>query len=1079
MFLLEYCHKLFSIVNVTLDFNLASKEHVSTSTLITRHLKIGLQLIEVLCQYNEDLSEHLIKHHQIHNKLINLFFVEHMSLSLKLNILRALDFSLNGSEPIRLFLYSIVFDNLNGNETLLKILSIHQRPRVCFIVTSILRKIHFYQLLQKLNSDIIILDSNSELLLQDCLAEITTTYIKAPILMGCPKRFLQARAQFELTPALTHSDVYPTIYRLFDDSSIINYITKLFNKTTVKGYLEQNTLKLLQSLMDCDHGLRYLGSRHKELNELFNVLNKVDTQFRLSLVYKVKVLSLIDYLGYFWECNLMHNFKFDQMESVDFLHDVFLLTQSTIGKNAVVNVLTMGDNLDVILNFFKYMEQSRSKHDDLHIMYSLDLMKIVLENSEDVSYLKKYGSMIYELGCKHNIFKDLIAWTFPAMKHSAFFHDDVSELCNIVKNNIDTCLNLNKTLVTTIRILKYLGVPNDETAFEGVEDFVELKYKYITLQMYSCDMLGNLLTIVDKICDNYKQPSVNIWKLTGNTAKNVISLIRPSMVLIRCMISLLIQSRGNMYKDLTPIKILLKLYNLMHHVPECSIIREEASKVAKDIIKTLDAYVEIKIGSSMINEIIVWTLSSPSVFYPGLLLLCKLLPLPLPIQTTKPLEESVIKTMVSSRNMWIDHLFLVNNDFVELITVLGSSNLLLQPLKYLCIKIADLSMSMCILVAQSLLDALMSADNDDCFIKYLDLLTQLCNNKERATIKTVVLQILNEEKSQENYEKFVEKLCENIKINKQDKFILFVQCLCDTDIVPCNNSEENIPRDSVPNKWFLNNILKELLTLYQSDPQLSTLAIVITTCTLIIKNDYGFYQFKMVLDTFPKYFYNVFNNLLQQWNKEDIHCVNTLILAMQFLNLCTKNDINSKRELFMNTSQLREYLSWSNDVKDHPICLLKEITQEDNTVCYKHIVNLLEFLDNNNQESIVDFIEPQLATADILTTMFKDRLFYVVNNNDDNYRNSSNILCENTLKDLRECNIEDVATDLTDFNIKDKINDLFKIEDFIVQPDPIVHKQQEPIIIEKKERENITNTSGKITLIINSIYKQCPICYII
>jgi len=907
------------------------------------------------------------------------------------------------------------------------------------------------------------LDSNQEVLLQECLAEITTTYIKAPILMGCPKRFLQAHAQFELTPALTHFDVYPAIYRLFDDLSLINSLIKLLDKPNHKNYLGENIVKLLKSLIDCDHGLRYLGCRHKELNGLINVLDKVNTHFKLTLIYKVKVLTVVDYLSYFWECNLMHNFKLDQMESVDFLHDMFLLTQSTIGKCAVVDVLTMGDNLDVILNFLKYIEQSKSKNDDLHIAYSLDLMKIVLENGDDVSYLKKYGTLIYELACKHNCFNDLIDWTFPSTRHSAFFYDDVSELCNIVKNNKDNCLNFNKTLITSLRILRYLGLPNDETVFKGVEDFIELKYKYITLQMYSYDMLGTLLTIVDRICEDYKQPSVNVWKLTGNKAKNIISIIRPSMMLIRCMITLLIQTRKDAFKDLSPIKILLKLYNLMHYVPECSIIREDATKVAKDIHKTLEAYVEIKIGSAMANEIIVWTLSSPSVFFPGLLLLGQLLPLPLPIQTLKPLEESVITAMISFRNIWIDHLAIINSNLIELITVFSSSSLLLQPLKCLCINIADLSISTCLLVTQALLDALANANNNNCFNQCLNLLTQLCNNKKSATIKTAVLQILNDEKLNENYKKIIYKICENIQVNDLGNSILFVQCLCDADIILTgSHSEENLPRDSVPNKWLYTNILKALLSSFESHSKLSTLFVTIKTCTVIIKNDYGFYQFKIVLDSFPKYFYTIFDNLLLNWNKEDIHCLNTLMSTMELLNLCIKNDNNTKRKLFMNSSMLRNYLNWSNDGKDHPLCSLKEIMQKDNNLaCYEHLVHLSEFL-NNDKESVKEFTKPQLATVDFLTPTFKDRPFNIVSNSGNNYTNLGIDLCTDAFDNLGECNIEEVISDLPDFNIKDKINDLFKIEDFVVQPEPIVHKQ-EPVVIQKKE--NTINTSSKVLLI--------------
>jgi len=592
-------------------------------------------------------------------------------------------------------------------------------------------------------------------------------------------------------------------------------------------------------------------------------------------------------------------------------------------------------------------------------------------------------------------------------------------------------------------------------AFEGVEDFVELKYKYITLQMYSYDMLGNLLTIIDKICDSYKYPSVNVCLLTGNRGKIITYVIRPSMVLIRYMITLLIQSRGNAFKDLSPIKTLLKLYNLMYYVPECSSIREDAIKVSKDINKILEIYVGIKIGSSMINELLVWTLSSPSVFSSSLSLLCNLLPSPLPIQTLKPLDESVVTTMISFRNMWIEHLGKCNKDLVELITVLGSSNILLQPLKWLCIKISNLNMSMSLLIAQTLLDVFINIDNDNYFNTYLNLLLQLCDNKKYVIIKSAVIHILNEEKSKESYNKFVEKLCENIQQKKQEKSITFVRCLCNSDIIlDGNDVKENLPRGSAPNGWILNNILKALLSSFESHTLSSTQSLIVETCIMIINSDYGFYQFKIVLDTFTKPFFNILNYLTQVWNKEDTHCVNTLMLIVQLINLCIKNDINTKRLLFMNMSQLKEYLNWTNNVKDHPICLLKEIIKEQNSICYQNLISLIELL-NNEQDSITEFIEPQLATNDFLTDMFKDRLFYNICINEENCLNHNNDTNEPEV--LIECNVEEIVSDWPDFNIKNKINDLFKIEDCIAQPELISHKQQEPIITEKKE--NAPNTS--------------------
>lgn len=1054
---------LFSLVNLTLDFNLILKTFISNPKLMNSYLKIGLQIIEALCHYNEDLSEHLIKHQKIHHKLINLYLTHHMCWPLKLDILRSLDSSLNGFEPIRLFLISGIFKNLNGREVLIMISITDQKLfRVCFLTTSILRKIQFYELLPKLNVNLNILNHQSELLLEKRWAEITFSFKKAPILMGCPKRFVQAKTQFEITQALTEFDVYPTIYRLFDHLSLLKCITKLLNSSNISKHLEQNILELLQSLMDCDHGLRYLGHRHRELNKLLEVLTEVNTHFKSTLVYKLKVLSFIDCLNKYWERNLMRNFEIDQMICVDVLHEMFMLTLSKIGEYAVVNVLTMADNLGMILNFFKYKDESRSMDYDLHIMYALDIMKMVIKNSEDVIYLKKYGPLLHELAHKHSCCNDFISWSFPVMKQSAFCYDNVNELCKIVKDNIDNCLNCNNALITSLRVLKCLGIPNDGKETIEVEYFVELKYKDAILQMHSCDMLENLLIIIDKICDNYKYPSIDVWKLTGNRAKNIISIIWPSIVLIKRMITLIIQSRGNAYKDLSSIKILLKLYDLMHHIPDCSPIRENATKINKDIIEILELYVKIEIGSSMTNELIAWTLSSPSVFISGLQLLCKLLPSPLPIKTKKPLEASDIATIKSLRNTWIDHLDKVSDELIELIRILGSSKVLLKPLECLFIKISDLSMPLCMLVTRALLKALINCNNDRCFNNYLDLLTKLCTNQNRATIKTVVLQILNTETLHDSkYTKFVMKICYNVNVNKQKNHFLFLQGLCDSEIIICgSNHDENLPKNSIPNKWIFKNILKSVLSLFESYTPLSTMSLAIKTCMVIIKNDYGFYQFKKVLDMFPEAFYNICDGLVENWKDGSNQCINTLTYIVQLMNLCIKNDINTKRRIFLSSFQLRKYLNWSNNIKYHPIYLLKKFIQLNYTDCCKDLTSLIDFL-NNDRKPKVEMIEPQLSAVDYLTPTFEDRQFYVVDIYD--IYDAYNIdFFSKAYGDFVKCNIKEIASSFPDFNIEDEINDLFKIKD---QPKPTVHKPQEPNITKKYEKETTSNTSSKNTTI--------------
>ncbi|XP_050534827.1 protein virilizer-like isoform X2 [Daktulosphaira vitifoliae] len=1048
----DYYHKVFDLVNLTLNFECASKSHSSMSTLIIRHLKVGLNLVEVLCQYSDSLAEHLIKHHQVHIKLFNLYFAEHMCLSLKLNILRTLDSSLNGPEPLRLFLYSETFNDLNGYQTLLKILGMHERPRVCFLLTSILRKIHFYELLHKMNTDLDILDDNCVSILSDCISEINTTFIRAPILMGCPKRFLQARAQFELASALKHSDVYPTIYRLFDDSNFLNRIVVLLEISNSSLHsIEHNLINLLSNLLDLEHGLRYLGCRYKELNNLIKILNNISPQLAINIIYRIKVLSLVDYLIYFWECNLLQNFKFDLIESVDVLHDVFCLTQSPIGKQAVVTVLTMGNNMDVIVNYFKYFVETKSTNNDLYIIYASDLLNIILEGSENISYLEKYGPLLYELSCKHSCLNNIIAWTFPTMKYSSFFHDDVTELCNNVKSNTENCLTFDKTLITSLRILKYLAAPEYEMVFKNNEDFIELKYKYIILQMYSFDMLEYLLKIVENICDHYKQPSLNVWKLAGGLGTKVLSIMNPCMVLIRCMLTLLIQNSGNSYKDLTPIKVLLKLYNLMHYIIEYSSeAQEEATRVSKDVHKTFLTFIEYNLGSNLINEIIMWTLSSPSNFLPGMIILCELLPLPLPIHSLKPLDDNSLSAMTSYRNLWAEHLNKVSHDVIDLISILGVSSTVITPLKSFCVQVSDLSASLCLLITESILDALLNPNNTLYFDKWFSLLTKLC---EHSTIKAAVLQILHERKTQENYETFIKKICEKI-IDQQGSAITLIKFLCDTDIMINSNFDIITINNSVPDKQLFYEFISALINLLELHSDTENLSLIFKTLLTIIKTDYGFYNFKTVLDIHPNVFYIVLNSFSRNINQENANS-DLLRLFLQLLISCISNNLKINRKLFINTLQLKTYLQWEKSTADHPLCTLKENMQMENSVNLKSILELIELLDVDNGISF-DLEEPQVPIVSSLTSLFKERSIYVVDNlEEDSIIIDFNTQIENT-NDLVECNLEDTLMLYPEFNVKDNISNLFTKDYSIVQSEPIVVKEEESI--KKKTHDILPST---------------------
>lgn len=263
-------------------------------------------------------------------------------------------------------------------------------------------------------------------------------------------------------------------------------------------------------------------------------------------------------------------------------------------------------------------------------------------------------------------------------------------------------------------------------------------------------MLSVLVSILLKLCQAYEQPAVHGSVLAGPQGFLLLSIVHPSLKLIRRILCQLIRCRDSDFRDLTAIPVLLQTHALVSAVPTSSLLYHKVAECCSDIIGTLLAFSQpllktddgnssgsgtnarsssvIKTSSTpedalsrslwtqMVQEILkyVHSCSGPAAFITGLQVLNEILPLPLPmfrgVAGETQLSDDDVEEILNARKLWSVHLHTLGPQVQQVVRLLCCSGPQLQQLlRKVCVQIADLSASTALVIARAALDAVLSS----------------------------------------------------------------------------------------------------------------------------------------------------------------------------------------------------------------------------------------------------------------------------------------------------------------------------------------------------------------------------------
>ncbi|XP_058835151.1 protein virilizer [Topomyia yanbarensis] len=719
-----------------------------------RHMKAGIRLTELLGSTNAFIKVILAQtDFNIFDKLLGLYSQSYMALSIKLMIIRSIYACLDTKHGLDYFLSTAY----NGYQILLDLIQENPSTRISFALKSLLKKINMYENLDLLRSSVSDMyttrheasfkpDPATLSVLENCFSELTKALTWDAIAYSQPKRFLPVSAKFaihkDIRSALTANRSFVTFFQIHhlletiiflleikpQSSSLIgavyDLLAALLKKQQKLHYLMDNT-DLVNVLLRIlfQHCPPLIGEEaHPE--ELLHDLTR-GQMLGLEMAYKLQTVYYLDAIGHT---------KDDLDKQVEYLQSLFHLANS-IGKRYVVEVICMEDNMKLFLGLIEKEKRALNKdgspgvkHKSPVLSYSIDLVDCAVRNCDNVGYLVQHGESLLNLTKHHEQFEssvsamlqEMAVYLKPLEIHEIFSYEDINPLVELMKRSFEFITTFPGDLITSLRLLRYLGISEyDETNELG---HTELKYKYTILQFYSADGKSLLISILEKLYTYFDQPAIHASSLASMQGVLLTQILTPLILILRKLMTYLIECRNTEFKDLTVIEPLLRTYALMQSVPVSAAAINDAREIQKDIIRILLTFtqptptdgldtnnIHKSLWTQMIGELIKFILYGPNYFIPGLLVFSELLPLPLPIQCRQELTPIEISKLVNERQLWSAHLHPQSPSITEMIQTICPSSYtpLLVIFSRVCLQLSDLAPNMTLLISKAITDLIL------------------------------------------------------------------------------------------------------------------------------------------------------------------------------------------------------------------------------------------------------------------------------------------------------------------------------------------------------------------------------------
>lgn len=923
---------LTKVVDAGLDMDLACSQPQPAYKV--RHVKVGVRLSEALCKISH--GSEILLNVKAPSRLLHLCMRENVALPVKLSALRALDAALISPKIVE------EFSNTDSKlyKLTLEMLDTAKLARLKYALSSLLRKVHVYELLAETSE-----------LIESAISELTNMYMYAPTLMSQPKRQLpaSARIEFEREPGTRNHFIAYFRHHKLAHKILLALVSPQSSVGLVKAVRH-----FLLCLAETTEGLLYLLEAPEITKMILKALHYDRPGLGCLLAWRLQVV----------QCLL--SLKSNDWMNIKKLHSFLVYPE---GLRALITVVPMQKFIDILLPHLTDVALGE---------FAVEIVSAIVRYSDHIEIFQNRAADILDKSRNHPVLREVAPYLTIAMQRSSWDYSDVSPLVAVIRKHSNRAPFSPGELVTACRILVYLIFPQKNDS-DPMEPYVELKHCNALTQLFAAGGLPALVTVMTNVAEFYEQPYLHRATLTGRRGLGLVGLLLPCVKLIGAMLERLVKCMATDFKDLTAVVPLLGIYTLVEAIPSTRSVRNLSNEIVETLLiftKAVDAdgsgNVAKSLWTQMLGEVLKMVALSPCNFMPGLKLLERLLP---PILSAWEIPPEDILRTLGQRKLWSAHLQAQATNLTETLRLLCTSwNIdLLTLLSSVCKQLSDLAAPTALLVGRCLLDGILAATPLDKNVPILVLLGDLVRHVPlKATLLTLTSPAARAQvKYDQRYPPVIDLLCSTLKTTTdnfvQREILDILVTLCDStlSLIDLELSEpfEKRLTHSVPSKEPLLAIITTLIEILASANKfhLDILKNALNVLISLTAHNYGLYHVKSCLESHPAALFTLLEHVsnLDEGNDAKKSVSELAVTFLDSLVTCK----SSTRTLFLRTQQLASLISWGK--VNHPL------EKFDNT---KDLVEALKnFEEKEEKESIPEMLEPLLPTPEALLNQFSQR----------------------------------------------------------------------------------------------------------
>ncbi|XP_038851082.1 protein virilizer homolog [Salvelinus namaycush] len=606
-----------------------------------RQLKAGAKLASCLAECPQGLTALL--HEGALELLLELLQVDHVSSTLKLCILRALDALTSAPAGVEAFLQEGEIER-SGYQRLVQLFLGEETVRVVTAGNAILQKSHAYEVMTDLQRTAAawsepLQDEGEE---PDIAMEEETSLGPSPVseaeldrlagvleelhhlLETAPHTMVQPPGKaFPTTARITgpqeRDDPYPTLYRYMHACHFLESSAVALSAAVAAGHtgVTHAVREVLHFLSLTQSGLLFMLAQPTPTNLLLRLLATVaEVEGEEPMVtggdggFSCPVLGE-EGLGV-WLMQALHALQSvselmshvtaggeggvgleegDSAEVLSMLHALYLITFTQTGRSAVAHVFSLENNLSCLVTLLQH--HSKDGHGEAKARkavtynYACMLVLMVVQNSSDLRTMEQHAAPLLILAKADDTnakLQELSQWLEPLDKVKLEM-GSISSLIDYIKQNVQNVLTLEGSgLMSALRVLCQIACP--PPAVEAQQR--DLKWSLAGVQLFSGEGLDTCVCVLQKLC-SVLLPAWRVHGHMGPTPQRcmILGVCANTLRLLRTMLTELLRSGAFQFRDTRVASTLVTLHMVVCSAPSSGRLDWEETKVQALIVDVL------------------------------------------------------------------------------------------------------------------------------------------------------------------------------------------------------------------------------------------------------------------------------------------------------------------------------------------------------------------------------------------------------------------------------------------------------------------------------------------------------------